>query len=190
MTTRNHRRGGRGLLGLALLLAALLALAGCKRTTMATIDVTLDKHDDKATVTVADGRAVIDVTSASGIGGLTAILDDGDWPDEVVVRLNTRGLERLEFGYGNVQISTGLSSTGDPNPPLMLTVVDEAGNVETAPPSSDSYYPVIRAVGSDGVAATPVFPLPEGSVFEITLPRHFSELKPESFWMQWIDFYR
>lgn len=157
---------------------------------MATIDVSLDKGDDTATITVADGRALIDVASASGIGGLTATLSSGQWPEEVVVRLDTRGLERLEFGYSNVQMSTGLSSTGDPAPPLMLTVVDEAGNAQRASPSSDIYYPTIRVAGGDGVAVTPVFPLPAGSAVEITLPRHFHQEKQGTFWMEWIDFYR
>lgn len=181
----------RGAVGLALLLVALLALAGCKGANMTTLDVTLDKSDDAATVTVDDGRAVIDVTSASGIGGLTATLSDGKWPAEVVVRLNTRGLERLDFGYGNVQMSTGLSSTGDPNPPLMLTVVDEDGNVQRASPSADIYYPVIRVVDSSGAMVTPAFPLPAGSAFEIVLPPHFHQDEEYPFfWMEWVDFYR
>ena len=186
--SRYTRRAGAA--GLGLLLVALLALAGCQGANMATIEVTLDKDDDAATVTVADGRAVIDVRSAGGIGGLTATLTDGQWPAEVVVRLNTRGLERLDFGYGNVQMSTGLSSTGDPNPPLMLTVVDEEGNVQRASPSADIYYPIIRVVDSAGAAATPTFPLPAGSVFEIVLPPHFHQEEHPSFWMEWVDFYR
>ena len=53
----------------AALWVALWALIGCAGGNMDTVDVTLDKADDSATVTTDSGRVVIDVTSASGIGG-------------------------------------------------------------------------------------------------------------------------
>lgn len=184
------------MMGAALL--AVLLLGGCAggNDTMSTIDVTLDKQDDEATVTAEDGRAIIDVTSLSGIGGLTATADE--WPAEVVVRLQLRGLEGLTLRYGNVILTTGLSSTGDPVA-LTLTVVDDEGNVQSASPSSDIYYPDIRAVTPDGATTgvgplstdeRPAFPLPEGSALEIALPPHFHRDAYPSFTMQWIDFYR
>jgi len=194
MRTQSHTAGvvRAGITGI-ILLASLLA-AGCAGGKMDAdmITVTLDKPaEDTATVSTADGRAVIDVTSPSGIGGLTATLGKGEWPGEVIVRLRLRGLERLEFGYSNFLLSTGVSSTGDPNPPLMLTVVDEEGNVERASPSANIYYPTIRFVDGGGQAlATPAFPLPEGTVIEVVMPPHFHEQEQTSFWMQWIDFYR
>jgi hypothetical protein len=174
---------------------ALWALAGCAGGDMAAIDVTLDKADDRATVTMDDGRAVIDVTSASGIGGLTA--SAGEWPAEVVVRLNLRGLEGLTIGYGDVTMTTGVSSTGNPAA-LTLSVVGEDGNVQSASPSADFYYPDIRAVTPDGTTAVgplaagerPALPLAEGSAFEITLPPHFHRDDYPSLSLQWIDFYR
>ncbi len=176
------------------LLAALL-LGGCAGGNMPAIDVTLDKHDDKVMVTTEDGRAVIEVTSFSGIGGLTATADE--WPEEVVVRLRVRGLEGLTIRYGDVIITTGVSSTGDPTA-LTLSVVDDEGNVQSASPSSDVYYPDIRAITPDGTTAVgplaagerPAFPLPEGSAFEIVLPPHFYRDDHPSFTLQWIDFYR
>ncbi len=85
-TTAGAARAG---LTCLILLAGLLT-AGCAggRANTGMITVTLDKPaEDTATVSVEDGRAVIDVTSPSGIGGLTAVLGGGNWPDEVVVRL-------------------------------------------------------------------------------------------------------
>jgi hypothetical protein len=174
----------------------VLLLAGCARGDETMIAVTLDKPiDDRATVTMDDGRAVIDVTSASGIGGLAATADA--WPDEVVVRLWLRGLEGLEIRYGNFIIATGVSSSGNPST-LTLSVVDEEGNVQSVSPSADVYYPNIQAITPDGTTAVgplaaserPAFPLPEGSAFEITLPPHFRHEDYPSFTMQWIDFYR
>ena len=183
----------------AALLAALLLLGGCAggNDAMSTIDVTLDKRDDQATITTEGDRAVIDVTSFSGIGGLKAAADE--WPAEVVVRLRLRGLEGLTIGYGDgdFTITTGVSSSGDPVA-LMLSVVDEAGNVQSASPSADIYYPDILAVTPDetvdvsplSAGERPTIPLPEGSAFEITLPPHFHLDKHPSFTIQWIDFYR
>ena len=190
----NNASGQIGRMVAVALLAALL-LGGCAGGNMPAIDVTLDKHDDKVTVTTEDGRAVIDVTSASGIGGLTATADA--WPEAVVVRLRLRGLEGLEIRYGDVTIATGVSSSGQPSA-LTLSVLDEDGNVQSASPSSDVYYPNIQAVTPDGTTAVgplaagerPPFPLPEGSALEITLPPHFHRDDHPSFTLQWIDFYR
>ena len=186
-TTTNAVRAGLACLSL---LATLLA-AGCAgaRTDTNMIAVTLDKaSEDTATVRVEDGRAVIDVTSPSGIGGLTATLSGGKWPKEVVVRLRLRGLERLEIGYGDVTLTTGLSSSGGPGPALTLSVTAADGTVQSASPSADIYYPDIHLVTD--AAGTPVAPWPEGSVVEITLPPHFHQDKHPSFTLRWIDFYR
>lgn len=152
------------------------------------IDVTLDKPgSDAATVTVANGRAVIDVTSASGIGGFTATLADGRWPETVTVRLHTRGLEQLVIRYGRFDITTGRSSNDSPDPALMLYVEDEQGEVQSASPSSNVYYPDIRLVNPQ--SEQPKLPAEDG-YYEITLPLHFHQLDHDSFAMQWIDFYR
>lgn len=181
-------------------IAALFLLTGCSaRENDTVIDIILDRQEDSsADVNYDDGRALIDVTDSRGINGLTAQLAEGEWPEEVVVRLGLRGLEQLEICYGDFTITTGVSSTGDPAPPLMLSVVDEDGNVQSASPSADIYYPDIRAVTPDGATAVgplaagdkPPFPLPEGSAFEIALPPHFHQGDYSSFSLQWIDFYR
>ena len=179
----------------AALWVALWALIGCAGGNMDTVDVTLDKADDSATVTTDSGRVVIDVTSASGIGGLT--VTTGEWPEEVIVRLRVRGLEGLTIRYGDFIIATGVSSSGQPSA-LTLSVVDAEGNVQSASPSADIYYPDILAVTPDGTTAVgplaagerPTFPLPEGGAFEIALPAHFHQDDFPSFSLQWIDFYR
>lgn len=176
-----------------------LLLGGCQAAeTPPMIELTLDRpQGNTAEVIFEDSRALIDVNERHGINGLNARLTQGEWPAEIVVRLRLRGLEQLWIHYGDLTISTGVSSGGAP-PPLTITVVDESGNVQSAPPSADIYYPDIRVVTPDGTAAVgplaagerPAFPLPEGSVFEITMPVHFFRDAPNSFSMQWVDFYR
>ncbi len=162
------------------------------------IELTLDRpQGNNAAVSIENDRAVIDVTDRHGINGLNARLVGGEWPAEVVVRLPLRGLEQLWIRYGDLTISTGVSSSGAPSA-LTITVVDEAGNAQSASPSADIYYPDIRAVTPDGTSAVgplatgdrPTIPLPEGSAFEITLPPHFLNEDYDSFSIQWIDFYR
>lgn len=140
------------------------------------IAVTLDRPQEAtATVKVEDGRALIDVTDPRGINGLTATLTEGEWPAEVAVLLRLRGLESLEIAYGNIVITTGRSSTDQPDPPLMITVTDADGNAQQAYPSADVYYPAIERT-ADG--------------YLIPLPPHFFVEQQPSFRMKWIDFYR
>jgi hypothetical protein len=140
------------------------------------IDVTFDREKgSSADVTYADGRVFIDVADSWGINGLSARLEEGEWPEEVVVRLRLRGLERLEIHYGNYTIATGRSSNDSPDPPLILTVIDEQGRAQSASPSAYNYYPDIRRTEAG---------------FEIALPPHFHQDDYPSFSLQWIDFYR
>lgn len=174
----NKRHIPIGFIGLTLIATGLGALVGCasEREDRLKVDVTLDRSEKgEATATINDGRLIIEVVDQFGINGLTAKLMEGSWPDEVIVDLPLQGLERLEIQYGNATLTTGRSSNDSPDPPLMLTVVDEQGQSQTASPSADIYYPDIIETG-DG--------------FQITLPPHFHQVNPPSFSLQWIDFYR
>ena len=154
-----------------LLLAACSAEAG-----QPMIDIILDRPEaNSAELTLSDDHALIDVTDSRGINGLTATLVDGEWPETIVVRLNLKGLERLEIHYGPYTIATGKSSSDSPDPPLILYVADEDGKVTQAPVSSSIYFPDISRT-DDG--------------FEITLPPHFFQEQHPAFSMHWIDFYR
>lgn len=176
-------------LSLALLAVGLLWLAACQPTTETEplIQVSMDKQGDTAEVTLEDDRAIIDVTSPQGIGGMHVSLEEGAWPAEVVVRLHLSGLERLEIGYDQFVIATGLSSNSSPDPALMLYVKNENGEVEESSPSSDVYYPTIEIVTDDGSEGS--IPL-ENGYFQVTMPAHFYQTAPDAFTLQWIDFYR
>ncbi|MEZ4515713.1 MAG: hypothetical protein R3C44_02365 [Chloroflexota bacterium] len=151
------------------------------------IQITLDKQDDEATVHVEDNTAVIDVQSASGIGGLHAQLTDGDWPEEVLLRLHLRGLERLEIGYDQVLVATGVSSTSDPAPLPAVYNIADTGEAVTIPDAGKDYYPTIHVVPEAG--SQPAIPLQNG-YFEISLPPNFFTMELNAFTVQWIDFFR
>lgn len=151
------------------------------------IEIMLDKQSDAALVEYRPGRLTIDVTSASGIGGLQAELADGSWPEQVLVRLRLRGLERLELSYGNYTIVTSISSTFDPAPPTTLYTRDEDGSVTETTSPEDAFQPAITPHSL--TQETPVIPLQDG-YFEVALPAHFFETGERNFTLQWIDFYR
>lgn len=140
------------------------------------IDITLDRPEaGSAALTFSDGHALIDVTDAHGINGLTATAAEGQWPGQITVRLRLRGLERLEIHYGPYTIATGLSSNNSPDPPPVLHVADENEKAKEIPDPDSIYIPDISRT-DDG--------------FDITLPAHFFQGKYSAFSMQWIDFYR
>lgn len=151
------------------------------------IEVTLDKSDDTADVILEDDQAIIDVRSASGIGGLHAALVAGDWPSVVVVRLHLKGLERMEIGYGQFLIVSGFSSTSEPAPLPSVYAISEAGGSEPVIDADKGFYPTIHVVPAEG--SQPAIPLQNG-YFEVALPPDFYIGQPDAFTLQWIDFYR
>lgn len=173
------RRLGSCLL-LCLAAAALLPIACGKVAEESTmIDVVVEKTADTATVTMDGDSALIEITSATGIGGLAATLTADEWPEQIAVRLRLRGLESLEIRYGDIAISTGVSHTGEPNQALILSVTQPDGTIDSASPSADIYYPDIQP-GSDD----------QGDYFDVALPVHFFQGDHKAFNMRWIDFYR
>jgi hypothetical protein len=157
-------------------LLGLLIMSGCNDSDSPTIDIVLDRGEiSTAELLIDDGRAIIEVTDPRGINGLTATLTSGQWPEQILVHLRLKGLERLEIHYGRYTITTGRSSNDSPDPPLILHVADENGEVTQAPVSSSFYFPDIRRT-DDG--------------FEVGLPPHFFRDEYDSFSLQWIDFYR
>jgi len=155
----------------------MLLLAACSgEVGQPMIDITLDRPEaNSAELTLSDGHALIDVTDGRGINGLTATLNEGEWPEQIAIHLRLKGLERLEIHYGPYTIATGKSSNDSPDPPLTLYVADEDGKVTQAPVSSSIYFPDISRT-DDG--------------FEITLPPHFFQEQHPAFSVHWIDFYR
>jgi hypothetical protein len=183
---------GNNVLPLWLMVGFLIigGLVACRpdRETQLMIDVTLDKTGDSAEVTVEDGRAVINVRSERGIGGLRAELTAGEWPAAVVVRLhNLKGLERLEIGFDDYLVTAGVSSTSQPAPLPTVYTISEFNEAKVMTEAGRNYYPTVDIVPAEGAQAA--IPL-ESGYFEIGLPPNFYLGRPDAFTMQWIDFYR
>ncbi len=140
------------------------------------IVVTLDKQGDTAESQVVDGRAIIDVTSERGIGGLQARLLSGEWPDEVIVRLHLKGLERLEIGYDQYLVASGVSSTSQPAPLPTVYAIDDTNQATVVVDAGADFYPTIDVIPEEGSQAS--IPLQNG-YFEISLPPNFFVGRPQ-----------
>lgn len=151
------------------------------------IQITLDKTSDSADVHLDGDRAVIDVRSESGIGGLRAELTEGEWPEEVVIRLHLKGLERLEVGFSEYMVITSVSSTDEPAPLPTVYTISAFNEAKTMTQADSGYYPTIQIVPEEG--SQPAIPLQNG-YFQIGMPRNFYQGDVEAFTLQWIDFYR
>jgi hypothetical protein len=99
-----------------MLLACLVGLmAGIARAEGPRIlfRVTTRKAEDRVLARLQGDRAVLTVTSPSGIGGATITREGERWSGEMVLRLRFRGLERLQVGNAKVTLSATVSSGGD-----------------------------------------------------------------------------
>jgi hypothetical protein len=143
------------------------------------MEIVLENEGDEAVIYFQEEKALIDVRSATGIGGFTAELVAGPWPSEIVVRLRLRGLEGLNVSYGDVAVSTGVSHSGGDARPIVLAMTKSDGGIDSASPSASMYYPIILA-GADEA----------GQYFDIALPAGFFQQDYSVFTMRWIDFYR
>ena len=134
-----------------------------------------------------EGDAVIfDIFSQSGIGGADVSLAAGTMPKLVLLRFHLKGLESLQFTYGETTISLEISSSGAHD--ARETIMQGGDGAQESPLTSDSpYWMNVSIVAADGVTAS--IPLEDG-FFEVTPPADFLQGDHHDFSLEWIDFYR
>ncbi len=170
------------------LLALLLFLAGCGASGTANIptspyQVTTDKASDAVTSTEGDGQVVFDITSKTGIGRAEITRADGQWPDQVEIRLHVRGLESLTVTYGGVAVHTAVPSSGDKIYDQTVQLPDKPSPAKAL----DSRYEMpLIVVDADGQTDIPL----DDGYFALRLPLDFHEGAFTTFSVDWIDFYR
>jgi hypothetical protein len=141
------------------------------------LTVTLQKQEDRATVTTEGRSVVIDVSSPSGIGGAGVTIGPGPMPRQILIRFHLKGLEHLEFRYGGTVVVVSLpTSGGEPS-----ESVSRAGAAET-PVGPDSQYWMAVRPPSGGSA--------QDGYIEVAVPPDFLAGSNRAFSLKWIDFYR
>jgi hypothetical protein len=170
---RKHTRHVLSLAALALL-AALGVLAGCTAVPgqgLASVTVSVQKQADRATVTYEGPDAIIDITSPSGIGGASAAIGPGTMPAHILMRFHLKGLEHLEFRYGQTVVTLSLPSGGGE----AHESVSRPGTAEQPITWTSPYW-----------MATEVRP----GYIQVAAPKDFLASGERAFALQWIDFYR
>ncbi|MBK8046765.1 MAG: hypothetical protein IPK16_06360 [Anaerolineales bacterium] len=178
------------------------------------ITVELSKADDYATVTAgADGTGeddrvalevfgvtlltlpstdvpgedtpvIVELHSASGIGGATITWPAGNAPTTLQLHLHLSGLEELELTGGASTVQASVSSS--PPFPVRESLI-QADSAEQTLAAGDAYWTPIEIIPAAG--ETPAIPLKEG-YFAITIPSALLQDADGVLKVQWVDFYR
>ena len=171
-----------GVIGVCALLAA--CLVGCQPVRPqagTTVDVRLDKPQDRATVQVAGDATVVEIVSASGIGGAEV-----RWPVKeplagLVLHLHLAGLEELRLEGGETVVTAGIASQ---SPYAQHAELQGAAGETTQLAAGEPYWPDVTLV-----AEVPAIPLRAG-YFRVEVPAvHLAEANGR-LRVSWIDFYR
>lgn len=131
---------------------------------------------DKATITAEDGRTVITVTSASGIGRMTLSAKER-WPKDVTLRLRYaagqpfKTLEGFDVTSSRMQVRTG---SGDANKARFF-LADDDGKFSRDDLNPSGWLKIDFKPHGDDLDV----------VFPSSLWRDEKEVR-----IQWIDFYR
>jgi hypothetical protein len=137
---------------------------------------------NQLTVKTEGDVVILDVRSRSGIGRATIKLATGTSPQQIVLRLHTKGLEEFRLWREGSDIIARVSS-GDGGVTQSLRSRD---GDEKAIKSTNPSWLEVRIVSD---RAAPRIPLEQGH-FEITLPKDFLREGSRAFSIRWIDFYR
>jgi hypothetical protein len=139
--------------------------------------------------------SVVEVHSNRGIGGFKLTKSKGSWPEELKLRLHTKGLEQIRLVLGG----KSKTYTGE----FHSSLLKETWSLRQGPRSNseqdisgdkilDSKVTCIRVIGAQGDAPSSVqVPLDRGQFFEWTIPKDWlADENPEWIRIEWIDFFR
>jgi hypothetical protein len=129
------------------------------------------KGDPRITFNTTADAVLIDITSPTGIGSAAIEKTSGQWPARIVMRLHVKGLESLQFLYGDTRIDVSVSSHGDN---AVHQVYEQPGKMGPASPG-DPYW----------IAVTP-----GAGYFDLEAPADFLKSGESKFTIECIDFYR
>jgi len=147
--------------------------------------IELKREGDRIEVVRHDGKPVLAVHSAFGIGGATVERKLKRWPKGVKVRLYLKGLESFRVTSGKVALEASVLSHSGHRRLLHLRKDGREG------PQLDKKSPYWTTIDAFDAGGKPIKGLPKkGGYFELTLPAALFEDNPTSIRLAWIDFYR
>lgn len=166
------------------------------------VSVSAGKASDRATVKQeADGRAMVEITSTSGIGSATIAWPTGSHAGSeagagagsgagegagLVLVLHTKGLEELRLQAGEVEV---IASVGSSPPNAVRQSLRRAAGAQPQPIDEGSPYWIAIDWPQPTSGAGAAIPLQEGA-FTIVAPPELLRTAQGSLDVHWIDFYR
>jgi hypothetical protein len=138
--------------------------------------------NDRVEVKDGNQKTVFVIFSPKGISNAVFQRTAKAWPDRVTLQLKLKGLEHVKVSMDELKLEASVSSqTGEVR-------LWKAGQEDMPLDSKDPSWMEFRLLNSEG-EPTKSIPLEEGCI-EFQLPKKFQEINPESFKVEWIDFYR
>ena len=155
--------------------------AGAQAQEGPVFSVELKNSDDQISIRYEQNAAVIEITSPSGIGSATFVLESGEMPEQIITQLHLKGLEEFRL----ISSDKSILSVSIPGAGIQAQSQRKISeNSEQALQSSDPLWLDIEIVSDSRK-----IPLQDG-YFEIIFPKKFIQGAGDFFELQWIDFYR
>jgi hypothetical protein len=168
--------------------AAVLCLQACTpdRGTRTVISVHPDRPDARITVATSQGRTMIEVLSPGGIGSADFEITSGPVPERISLRFLLKGLEQLEFAYGETTVTLSVSS--GPGREVRESIRLSNSVAEQQLLSPDSPYWMAVSI-TPGASLPPTVAAQDGTI-EVQAPEDFLRSSRRSFSIRWVDFFR
>lgn len=168
-------------------IAALFTLSACvgvsSQIAVPHFQVTPLKGDPRVTISATRQILLIDIVSPTGIGGVEIDKTSGEWPPKITMRFHLKGLEDLQFAYGDKVVKVSVSSNG--SGAVQESVIISGKEMPIAQDSP--YWMNVTILAKDGTPGE--IPLQDGTI-EVDAPADFLQSGLAKFTTQWIDFYR
>jgi hypothetical protein len=168
----------------SLLLFALLAVTtACTslQINRPIYEITTTKPDDKLSYTWQDETAYFYLYSPGGIGQAQFRRTGGAVPHHIIFNVFLKGLESFRLTYGQTAVQVSLRAV---DAPILVQSGPPGGALQDVTSDASPLWMPVRIV-----ASMPTIPMTNG-YFEITAPPVFISDNPQSFSIEWIDFYR
>ena len=157
------------------LLLGLVLLVGCSTPDpLPTFEVETFNQGDQVEFEVDANEVRFDIRSQSGIGNAKVELTSEQWPDRIVFRVHTTGLESFKFSYPDTIIEVAVQSDGEGK--VLRSAMQIGKELQPAGEGTKFYMP-LEINETDGW-------------IEVQAPSDFHELKPGHFQVDWVNFFR
>ena len=169
--------------------AALLCLHACTpdRRARTVIGVHPDRPDTRITIASGRGRTLIEVLSPGGIGSADFDIPSGPVPKRIVLRFLMKGLEQLEFAYGETTITVSISSGPGREVRESIRFSNSEAEQQLLSARQPHYWMAVSIVPA--ASPPPTVPAQDGTI-EVQVPEDFLRSSRRSFSIRWVDFFR